>query len=132
MRTKLFIATSASLLVLMTLLEAQAAIFCPPNTPFACYCQFVTGGAEVSRPSPASPLELIGLWSNLQEAARADWASEVAARQGTRRILSTRWQLACDQDQSCAVTRRLSGSSVIYRYSCYAKARPGPCGQRHC
>lgn len=81
MGAKLLIGASAGLLVLMTLLDAQAAIFCPPNTPFACYCQFLSGRAEVSRPSPASPLELISLWSNLQEEARADWASQ-RAREG--------------------------------------------------
>jgi hypothetical protein len=124
------------LLVFVTAFEAQASIWCPTPIPGVlmkyCLCQSLTGIAEVWTPSRLPPLRLAVLWNDLRQAAKADWASDVQARQEPRRFLSTRWRYACDQDQGCTVTRKVAGPSVICQYGCYAKARPGPCGQRRC
>jgi hypothetical protein len=62
------------LLVLVTVFEAQAGIWCPTPIPGVlikyCLCQSLTGRAEVSSPSPLSPLTLFGLWRDLGQAAR--------------------------------------------------------------
>ena len=138
MRTKHLAASwvTGFLLVLMAALTAQAGIWCPTPIPGAlmkyCLCRSLTGRAEVSSPSPLPPLKLIGLWRDLNAASMTDWIDQVQAREGKRRFLSHRWALACDRDRDCTVTRTTAGGAATYRYSCYAKARPGPCGQRFC
>jgi hypothetical protein len=139
MRTKRLIAASGvtgALLVLMSLVEAHAGIWCPtpiPGVPMRyCLCESITGGAEVSSPTPLSSLTLFGLWRDLQATAMVDWVGRVQAREGKRRFLSHRWVWACDRERDCKTTRTVAGGSVVYKYACYAKARPGPCGQRFC
>ena len=138
MRTKHLAASGVTgfLLVLMPLFGAHASIWCPTPIPGVlmkyCLCQSITGTAEVSSPSKLSSLTLVGLWRDLNAAATADWVGRVQAREGKRRFLSHRWALACDPERDCTATRTIAGGSVIYKYACYAKARPGPCGQRLC
>jgi hypothetical protein len=138
MRAKVSAATAvtACLLLLMAVFEVQASIWCPTPIPGVlmkyCLCQSFTGNAGVSAPSRLPPLQLIGLWSNLREAAKEDWASRVQAHQQPRKYLSTKLLYACDVDRWCTEIRRVSGASVTYLYNCYTKARPGPCGQRRC
>jgi hypothetical protein len=138
MRTKLLTATwvAACLLVLMHVSAAQASIWCPTPIPGVlmkyCLCQSFTGSAEVSSRSRLPPLTLVSLWNKLHRAAKEDWASKVQAHEQPRKYLSTRLIYACDIDRWCSETRRLAGSSVTYHYTCYTKARPGPCGQRRC
>ena len=137
MRTTILgaITVTASLLSLAAF-EAQASIWCPTPIPGVlikyCLCQSFTGSAGVSAQSPVPPLQLVGLWNNLRQAAKEDWASRVQAHQQPRRYLSTKLLYACDIDRWCTETRKVAGSSVSYVYSCYTKARPGPCGQRRC
>jgi hypothetical protein len=134
MRTKLLAATgvTACLLVLMAVFEAQASIWCPTPIPGVlmkyCLCQPFTGSAEVWTRSRLPPLRLVVLWNDLRQAANADWASEVQAYQQPRKFLSPRLRYACDIDRGYTVTRKVTGPSVTYLYSCYVKARPGPCG----
>ena len=137
MRTKLLSATATScLFLLMAMFEAQASIWCPTPIPGVlmkyCLCQSFTGSAGVSAPSRLPPLQLVGLWNNLRQAAKEDWASRVQAHQQPRRYLSTKLRYACDVDRWCTKTRKVAGSSVIYHYTCYTEARPGPCGPRRC
>lgn len=138
-RTKLLIAASGvtgCLLIFITAFDAQASIWCPTPIPGVlmkyCLCQPFTGSAEVWTRSRLPPLTLVSLWNNLRQAAKADWASEVQAHQQPRKYLSTRLIYACDIDRWCTETRKVAGSSVTYHYTCYTKARPGPCGQRRC
>ena len=125
-------AVTAFLLVLMVVSEAKASIWCPTPIPGVlmryCLCQSITGRAELSSPSPLPPLKLFGVWRDLNAAAMTEWVGHVQAREGKKRFLSHRWLRACDQDRDCTVTRSVTGGSAIYRYSCYATARPGPCG----
>ena len=139
MRAKRLVAASGvigCLLVFMATFEAHASIWCPPPIPGVliktCLCQSFTGRAEVWMPSRLSPLRLVGLWNDLRSAAKADWASKVQAYQQPRNFLSLRLRYACDVDRGCAATRKATGTVVTYQYSCYLKARPGPCGPRRC
>jgi hypothetical protein len=131
MKTKLLSATGTSCLLLLIAFEAQASIWCPTPIPGVlmkyCLCQSFTGSAGVSVPSRLPPLQLVGLWNNLRQAAKEDWASRVQAHQQPRRYLSTKLLYACDVDRWCTETR-----SVTYHYTCYTKARPGPCADRRC
>jgi hypothetical protein len=124
---------TAFLLVLMVVFEAKASIWCPapvPGVPIrTCLCESITGKAEVSSPTPLSPLTLFGLWRDLNATAMTDWAGRVQVRGGKRGFLSSRWVRACDGERYCTTTRTAAG---VYKYACYAKARPGPCGQRFC
>jgi hypothetical protein len=136
MKTKLLSATGTSCLLLLIAFEAQASIWCPTPIPGVlmkyCLCQSFTGSAGVSVPSRLPPLQLVGLWNNLRQAAKEDWASRVQAHQQPRRYLSTKLLYACDVDRWCTETRKVAAPSVTYHYTCYTKARPGPCGQRRC
>ena len=139
MRTTRLIAASGVtglLLILMPSFSAHAGLWCPtpiPGVPIrTCLCESITGRAEVSSPTPLSPLTLFGLWRDLNATAMVDWVGRVQVREGRRRFLSHRWLLACDRERDCTTTRTVAGGSVVYKYACYAKARPGPCGQRFC
>src|SRR5262245_22172621 len=59
-----------------------------------CLCEAITGTAEVSSPTPLSPLTLFGLWRDLNATAMVDWAGRVQVRGGKRKFLSSRWTLA--------------------------------------
>jgi hypothetical protein len=127
---------SGLLLVLTPPFGAHAGLWCPTPIPGVlmkyCLCESITGRAEVSSPVPLSPLTLIGVWRDLNANAMLDWVGRVQVRGGKRRFLSSRWILACDPERDCTTTRTIVGRSVVYKYACYAKARPGPCGQRFC
>jgi len=104
MRMKRLIAAggvTAVLLVLMPLFEAHAGIWCPTPIPGVlmryCLCESITGRAEVSSPTPLSPLTVFGLWRDLNATAMVDWVGRVQAREGKRRFLSHRRLLACDR-----------------------------------
>src|SRR5262245_62078987 len=137
MRTKRLIAASGVtgflLLVLMPSFGAHAGLWCPPPIPGVpirtCLCEYITGRAQVSSPTPLSALALFGLRRDLNAKAMLDWAGRVQVRGGKRKFLSSRWVRACDGERYCATTRTVAGG---YKYACYAKARPGPCGQRFC
>jgi hypothetical protein len=136
MRTQRLIAAggvTGLLLVLMPSFGAHAGLWCPtpiPGVPIrTCLCESITGRAEVSSPAPLSPLTLFGLWRDLNATAMTDWVGRVQIRGGKRGFLSPRWVRACDGERYCTTTRTVAGG---YRYACYAKARPGPCGQRFC
>src|SRR5215813_8043435 len=127
MRTKRLAASGITglLLVLMSSLGAHAGLWCPPPIPGipirTCLCESITGRAEVSSPTPLSPLTLFGLRRDLNAKAMLDWAGHVQVRGGKRGFLSTRWGRACDQERDCTTTRTVAGG---YKYACYAKARP--------
>jgi len=136
MRTKRLITMSGVtglLLVLASSFGAYASLWCPtpvPGVPIrTCLCESITGRAEVSSPTPLSPLTLFGLWRDLRATAMTDWAGRVQVRGGKRGFLSSRWVRSCDGERYCTTTRTVAGG---YKYGCYAKARPGPCGQRFC
>lgn len=124
------------LIILMPLCEADAGIWCPTPIPGVlmkyCLCESITGSAEVSSPTRLSPLMLFGLWRDLNATAMLDWVGRVQMRGGKRKFLSPSWTLACDQERDCTTSMAVMGGSVVYKYACYAKARPGPCGQRRC
>src|SRR5262245_47105639 len=103
MRTKRLIAASGVtglLFVLASSFEAHAGLWCPtpvPGVPIrTCLCEYITGRAEVSSPTPLSPLTLFGLWRDLRATALKDWAGRVQVRGGKRKFLSTRWVRSCD------------------------------------
>ena len=106
------------LIILMPLCEADAGIWCPTPIPGVlmkyCLCESITGSAEVSSPTRLSPLMLFGLWRDLNATAMVDWAGRVQVR-GRK-----------------TTTRTVAGGSVVYKYACYAKARPAPCFSRYC
>ena len=122
------IGVTGFLLVLMPMFEAQAGIWCPPHIPGVltklCYCQTLTGRAEILTPSKVSPLALIGLWRDLGQEARTNWSGQVVAEEGRRKVLSHRWRRACDREHGCEVSTKVVGRSTVYVYGCYAKARP--------
>jgi hypothetical protein len=119
-------------LLLASLLEAQASIWCPTPIPGVliktCLCVPFTGSAGVSTRSRLSPLRQAVLLNDLQQAANADWASRIEAFQQPRKYLSPRLRYACDINPGCTVSRNVAGPYVTYQYSCYMTARPGPCG----
>ncbi len=119
------------LLVVMLSFEAHAGLWCPTPIPGVlmkyCLCESITGRAEVSSPTPLSPLTLFGLRRDLNATAMVDWAGRVQVRGGKRKFLSSRWTLACDRERDCTTTRTVAGGTVVYKYACYAKARPAPC-----
>ena len=124
-------------LALMPSVGAHAGLWCPTPIPGMlmkyCLCESITGRAEVSSPTPLPPLRLFGLWRHLNETAMVDWVGRVQVRGGKRKFLSYRWTLACDRERDCSTTRTVAGSSVVYKYACYAKARPAPCfPSRYC
>ena len=123
-------------LLLASLLEAQAFMWCPTPIPGVliktCLCMPFTGSAGVSTRSRISPLREALLLSDLQQAANADWASRIEAFQQPRKYLSSRLYYACDINPGCTVSRNVAGPYVTYQYSCYMTARPGPCGSRRC
>ena len=139
MRAKRLIAASGVtglLLVLMPSFGAHAGLWCPTPIPGVlmkyCLCESITGRAEVLSPTPLSPLTLFGLRRDLNAKAMLDWVGRVQMRGGKRKFLSPSWTLACDQERDCTTSRTTMGDSMVYKYACYAKARPGPCGQRRC
>ena len=109
------------LIILMPLCEADARL-----------CESITGSAEVSSPTRLSPLMLFGLWRDLNATAMLDWVGRVQVRGGKRKFLSPSWSLSCDRERECTTTRTVAGGSVVYKYACYAKARPAPCFPRYC
>ena len=91
-RMKLLIAAigvTGFLLAFMAVFEAQAE--CPPPIPGVlsklCYCQTLTGRAEVRTPSKLPPLALIELWRDLGQEARTNWSGQVVAEEGRRKVL---------------------------------------------
>jgi len=124
------------LIILTPLCEADAGIWCPTPIPGVlmkyCLCESITGSAEVSSPTRLSPLMLFGLWSDLNATAMLDWVGRVQVRGGKRKFLSPSWSLSCDRERECTTTRTVAGGSVVYKYACYAKARPAPCFPRYC
>jgi hypothetical protein len=137
MRTKRLIAASGVtglLLVVMLSFEAHAGLWCPTPIPGVlmkyCLCESITGKAEVSSPTPLSPLTLFGLRRDLNATAMVDWPGRVQVRGGKRKFLSSRWTLACDRERDCTTTRTVA--AVVYKYACFAKARPAPCFPRYC
>ena len=125
------------LLALLPSVGAHAGLWCPTPIPGIlmkyCLCETVTGRAEVSSPTPLSPLTLLGLRRDLNATAMVDWAGRVQVRGGKRKFLSSRWTLACDRERDCTTTRTVAGGTVVYKYACYAKARPAPCfPSRYC
>ena len=130
-------AVTGLLLVLTSASEAQAGLWCPTPIPGVlmeyCLCESIKGRAEVSSPTPLSPLTLLGLRRDLNATAMVDWAGRVQVRGGKRKFLSSRWTLACDRERDCTTTRTVAGGTVVYKYACYAKARPAPCfPSRYC
>ena len=124
MRTKRQIAATGVtglLFVLMPSFGAHAGLWCPTPIPGVlmkyCLCESITGRAEVSSPTPLSPLTLFGLRRDLNAKAMLDWAGRVQVRGGKRKFLSTSWTLACDQDQDCTTSRTPVGGSVVYKYA---------------
>ena len=139
MRTKRLIASSGVtglLLVLMPSFGAHAGIWCPTPIPGVlikyCLCESITGKAEVSSPTPLSPLTLFALRRDLNATAMLDWVGRVQVRGGKRKFLSPSWSLSCDRERECATSRTTVGGSTVYKYACYAKARPAPCFPRYC
>jgi hypothetical protein len=125
------------LFALMPSVGAHAGLWCPTPIPGVlmkyCLCETITGRAEVSSPTPLSPLTLLGLRRDLNATAMVDWAGRVQVRGGKRKFLSSRWTLACDRERDCTTTRTVAGGTVVYKYACYAKARPAPCfPSRYC
>jgi hypothetical protein len=125
------------LLALMPSARAHAGLWCPTPIPGVlmkyCLCESITGRAEVLSPTALSPLTLLGLRRDLHATAMADWAGRVQMRGGKRKFLSSRWTLACDRERDCTTTRTVTGGTVVYKYVCYAKARPAPCfPSRYC
>lgn len=136
---RLMLASGATglLLALMPSVGAHAGLWCPTPIPGVlmkyCLCESIAGRAEVSSPTPLSPLRLFGLWRDLNATAMVDWAGRVQVRGGKRKFLSSRWTLACDRERDCTTTRTVAGGTVVYKYACYAKARPAPCfPSRYC
>src|SRR5262245_51930921 len=91
MRTKRLIVASGVaglLLILASSLGAHASLWCPtpvPGVPIrTSLCEYITGRAEVSSPTPLSPLTLFGLWRDLRATALTDWADRVQVRGGKR------------------------------------------------
>jgi hypothetical protein len=123
-------------ILLMSLCDAHAGLWCPTPIPGVlmkyCLCESITGSAEVSSPAPLSPLKLFALRRNLNAAAMLDWVGRVQVRGGKRKFLSPNWSLSCDRERKCTTSRATVGGSAVYKHACYAKARPGPCGQRRC
>ena len=79
-------AVTGLLLVLTSASEAQAGLWCPTPIPGVlmkyCLCESITGRAEVSSPTPLSPLTLLGLRRDLNATAMVDWAGRVVRRPG--------------------------------------------------
>jgi hypothetical protein len=105
-------------------------LWCPTPIPGVlmkyCLCESIIGKAEVSSSTPLSPLTLF-LRRDLNAKAMLDWVGRVQMRGGKRKFLSPSWTLACDQERDCTTSMAVMGGSVVYKYACYAKARPGPC-----
>jgi hypothetical protein len=115
MRTKRLIAASGvtGLLVLASSFGADAGLWCPTPIPGVlmryCLCESITGRAEVSSPTPLSPLTLFALRRDLNAKAMLDWAGRVQVRGGKRKFLST-----CDRARDCTTSRAMLGGSVVY------------------
>jgi hypothetical protein len=85
MRTKRLIAASGVaglLLLLASSFGAHAGLWCPPPIPGVpirtCLCEYITGRAEVSSPTPLSALALFGLRRDLTQ--RQCWIGRAASK----------------------------------------------------
>src|SRR5262245_61174280 len=83
-------AVTGLLLVLTSASEAQAGLWCPTPIPGVlmkyCLCESITGRAEVSSPTPLSPLTLLGLRRELNATAMVDWGGPRPSARGKAQI----------------------------------------------
>jgi hypothetical protein len=83
-RNRLIAAVTGLLLILTPLFDAHAGIWCPTPIPGVlmkyCLCESITGKAEVSSPTPLSPLTLFALRRHLNATAMLDWVGRVQVR----------------------------------------------------